>query len=113
MENSNNWQPPRIGEKQPNEVTAYTVAIGNISLNPLYAKKQKQALGYIQSLKGFIGFYPSYPNGTLCIFKTENDAKVAKNQMDAKGIQTGKNIGEVFVGKEYVEDAERRKNDKV
>ena len=28
------WQPPRFGEKLPNEVTVYTVAIGNVPILP-------------------------------------------------------------------------------
>ena len=97
------WQPPKFGEKQPNEVECYTVGIGNFSPNPFLQKKQKEVLDFIQKLDGFCGVYPYYPKGTLCIFKTENNAKIAQNKMDAKGIQTGKIIGKIFVDKQYVE----------
>lgn len=86
------------------DVKVYTVAIGQIRLNPLIMKRQKEALQYIQGLNGFIGFHPVIPYGTLCLFKTENDAKGARNLMRAKGIETGKNIGEVFIDKEYIKD---------
>lgn len=102
--NNFNWRPPKIGEKQANEVSVYTVGIGNFK--PFAIGKQKkvqdEVLDFIKKLEGFIGVYPYYPHGTLCLFKTENDAKRAKNSMQAKGIQTGKNIGEVYVDKKYL-----------
>ena len=36
--------------------------------------------------------------GTLCFFKTENDTKRGRNLMEAKGIQTGRNICELEIG---------------
>ena len=100
MANKYDWKPPRIGEKQDNEVVCYSVAVGNL---PMFSKKTKEALQIISDLDGFIGVYPYYPHGTLCIFKTLNQAKIAKNMMDAKGITTGFNITEIFVDKKYVE----------
>lgn len=89
-------------KKKPNEVSAWAVGVGNITLNPFFLKRQKQALDFIKSLEGFIGVTPCYPHGTLCLFKTENDAKGAKNLMSAKGIQVGKYITEVYVDKKYI-----------
>lgn len=94
-------------EKKPNEVSAYTVGIGNFSLNPFLQKKQKKIVDFIQSLEGFLGFTPCYPYGTLCLFRTENDAKGARNLMRAKGIEVGKNIAEVYVDKKYIRDEEK------
>ena len=75
-------------------MTGWSVAVGNI--NPLQ-KSSIDAVRYISKLKGFIGFFPRYPKGTLCFFKTENDAKRARNMMGSKGIQTGKNICEMEI----------------
>ncbi len=96
-------------EKQPNEVSAWTVAVGNIPLNPFKMKKAEKALKFIAKLEGFIGFTPCAPHGTLCLFKTENDAKGARNLMRAKGIEVGKNIAEVYIDKIYLEQAEEKK----
>ena len=74
---------------------AYSVAVGNI--NPLQ-KASRDAVKFISKLKGFVGFYPHYPDGTLCFFKTENDAKRARNMMESEGIQTGHNICEMEIG---------------
>lgn len=74
---------------------AWSVAVGNI--NPLQ-KASRDAVKYITNLNGFLGFFPHYPNGTLCFFVTENDAKIARNKMDSKGIQTGRNICEMEIG---------------
>ena len=95
-------------KRKPNEVSAWTVAVGNIPLNPFKMKKAEKALKYIVKLEGFIGFTPCAPYGTLCLFKTENDAKGARNLMRAKGIQTGINIGEVYIDKMYLEQAEKK-----
>lgn len=75
----------------------WSVAVGNI--NPLQ-KASRDAVKYISKLKGFVGFFPHYPDGTLCFFKTENDAKRAKNLMDAEGIHTGNNICEMGEGEQ-------------
>ena len=74
---------------------AWSVAVGNI--NPLQ-KESREAVKYIKGLKGFVGVYPHYPHGTFMFFDTENNAKIARNMMDAKGIQTGKNICEFEIG---------------
>ena len=74
---------------------AWSVAIGNI--NPL-KKTSRDAVKYISKLGGFVGFFPHYPQGTLCFFKTENDAKRARNMMESKGIHTGNNICEMDIG---------------
>lgn len=102
--NGYEWRPPRIGEKRENEVSVYTVAIGNFKPFAIGKQKrvQEQVIDFLKSLEGFIGVYPYYPKGTLCLFKTENDAKRAKNSIRAKGIQTGNNIGEVYVDKKYL-----------
>ena len=72
----------------------WSVAVGNI--NPLQ-KASRDAVKYISKLKGFVGFFPHYPNGTLCFFDTENNAKIGRNKMELKGIQTGRNICEMDI----------------
>ena len=98
------WKPPEFGEKKENEVVAYAFAIGNLSMNPFKQKRQMEVLKYIQSMEGFCGIYPHYPHGTLCIFKTKNDAKGARNLVKAKGCPVGNNIGEIYIDKQYVPD---------
>lgn len=71
----------------------YTVAVGN--LNP-FLKASREAVKFIGTLDGLIGVHPHYPRGTLIIFETENAAKIAKNKLGHKGIQTGRNICEVY-----------------
>lgn len=75
----------------------WSVAVGNI--NPLQ-KASRDAVKYISKIKGFVGFYPHYPDGILCFFRSENDAKRARNLMDAEGIHTGHNICEMGVGEQ-------------
>lgn len=96
-----------VGEKRDDEVSLWSVAVGNLPIPFIIPKKTKLALKFIQEQEGFVAFYPMYPHGTLCLFKTKNDAKGARNMMRFKGIQVGDNICEVYVKKEYVDRAFR------
>ena len=103
MKKKPTWEPPQFGEKQENEVTCYTVAIPNLPLIP--NKKVKDFVKWISELEGFVGLRPEYPRGTILIFRTENDAKRARNQIKAyPGYKcgVGNNICEVYIPKEYV-----------
>lgn len=88
------------------EVKCWTVAVGNLPM-PWHSRKvkksAKEATHYINGLNGFLGFHPCPPDGTLCIFDSENNAKRARNLMNAKGILTGTNICEVFVDEMYIQ----------
>ena len=90
-------------EKQENEVECYTVAIPNLPM--ISNRRVRDFIKWISELEGFVGLRPEYPHGTLLIFKTENDAKRAKNLIPTypnykSGV--GKNICKVYVPKEYV-----------
>ena len=88
-----------MAEMKDNEMKAWTVAVGNF--DPLI-KGSRKALKYINKLDGLIGIHPCYPHGTLLLFVSENAAKIARNKLDATGVQTGRNICECFVDKKYV-----------
>lgn len=101
------------GKPQEDEERCWTIAIGNLPAPWSRRKVKKEAeavLKYIKELDGFLGVTPIYPRGTLLIFRTENDAKRAKNSLDAKGVITGSHICEVFVKKEYLRQAEEKEN---
>ena len=100
------WKPMRFGDKKENEVSAWTVAIGNLAVPWENTKKEVDdsltVINYIATLDGYIGLYPLWPKGTLLLFKSENHAKRARNLIEAKGVQVGSNITEVFVDKRFV-----------
>lgn len=79
------------------DTKVYTVATGNV--NP-FAKASREAVNFIKKLDGLVGAYPEPPYGTLWFFETENQAKKARNKMEAHGIQTGNNICECFIPSE-------------
>lgn len=91
-----------------NEVTAYTVAVPNLAGTipgasmPWHWRDSKKFLNYVMKLDGFLGVHPIPPRGTLLIFKTENDAKRARNLIanDLK-VQTGNNIMKILIPQEY------------
>jgi len=97
------WRPATIGEKPEGWEVCYTVAIPNLPLVP--SKKVMEFVKWMHDLEGFVGIRPEYPHGTLIVFKTENDAKRARNLIrtypEYDGT-VGNNIGEVFVPGEYV-----------
>ncbi len=90
------------------EVKAYTVAVPNLAgtlpgtLKPRMLRDSKKLLNYASKLDGFLGIHPAPPHGTLLIYKTENDAKRARNLLanDLK-VQTGTHICEIFIPEQY------------
>lgn len=88
-----------------NEVSAWTVAVGNFPM-PWTSKNKKQkaqkAIDIIKDLDGLYGVQPHYPDGTLLLFDTLNHAKIGSNILISKGIKTGDNICEVFIDKAYI-----------
>ena len=77
---------------------AYTVAVGNFDPRK---KRSRQAVEFIKTLDGLIGVHPRPPYGTLILFDSENNAKIAKNLIEAKGIHTGRNICECEIDDIY------------
>lgn len=69
-------------------------------VNPLI-KASSQAVKYISKQKGFLGVYPYNERGTLWIFNTENNAKIARNKAEAKGIVCG-GVGNGYVDEKYL-----------
>lgn len=67
----------------------WTVAVGNV--NP-FLKASREAVKIIKGLNGLVAVHPHYPDGTLLLFDSENNAKGARNLMEAKGIKCGRNI---------------------
>ena len=55
-------------------------------------KKFFKLLGYLKEQEDFIGIHPHYPDGDLLVWKTLNAAKIAKNTIDALGINTANHI---------------------
>lgn len=95
------WQPPKLENPSEDDVAVWTVAIGNFPLPIFMSKKVKVVIQFIREQEGFVGFYPCYPHGTLCLFKTENQAKIARNMMHGRDIKTGDNICQVYINREF------------
>lgn len=76
-------------------VKVYVFAIGHGTdplWNPVKAKKEVEAMAEIlKGCEGLMGVHPIWPN-TLAAFDTLNNAKVARNRMEAAGSPCGKNI---------------------
>ena len=76
-------------------VKVYVFAIGHGTdplWNPVKAKKEVVAMAEIlKGCEGLLGVHPIWPN-TLAAFDTLNNAKVARNRLEAAGRPCGKNI---------------------
>ena len=73
-------------------IKLWTVAVGNtqgpFSL-PSTKRKAKAAVDLIKQQEGFVGVNPQPPLGTLLLFRTENNAKRARNVLRAAGVVCG------------------------
>lgn len=81
-----------------NEIKCYAFGTGRTSL---IHKASREASKYIAEQDGFVGVHIIQNGRQVWIFKTENDAKRARNNATAKGIKCG-NVTEVFVEEQYV-----------
>ncbi len=66
----------------------YAVATGRIRL---YMKASREAAMFITGLEGFLAVFP-FDKGTLWLFDSKNNAKMARNMMATRGIRFGKHI---------------------
>lgn len=78
---------------EKNEVKVY-----GFGMNDLDAMKFAEEL---KKARGFIGVH-IHPQGTVCIFKTENDAKICRNIAEHAGCRVGKQVVSMFVDKQYI-----------
>lgn len=91
-------------EVSEEEVKVYTVAVGNLPIIKFFMTRAcREAIEIIRGQEGFIGLAPCRPHGTLCLFKTLNDAKSARNIMRMEGIECGDNICEVYINRKFVD----------
>lgn len=94
-----------IGEPRENDIEVWTVAVGNVPTIYIYCpflmpKEVKEAVKFICKLDGFCGLFDLKPHGTLCMFESENKAKIARNMMRDRGIEVGNNICSVYIDKD-------------
>jgi len=96
-----------IGPKKETDISLWTVAIPEIRpfLMGKKRKAQDKALRFIQKLEGFVGFHPVIGRGTLCLFRTENEAKRARNLIQDAGCPTGYNITECWAPRDSIPEA--------
>ena len=78
------------------ETEAWTVAIGNLA-GPFATRRQREiekaVLDLAREQPGFLGVHPHPPEGTLLLYRTENNAKGARNMLRSNGVVCGRNIG--------------------
>lgn len=59
---------------------------------PVSGKRFFKLLGYLKEQNSFLGIHPRYPDGDFLVWQTLNDAKIAKNTIEALGIKTANHI---------------------
>ena len=89
--------------KRTDEVSVWAVAIANLPVTP--SNKVVNFMRWVSKLKGFIAISPQYPNGTLILFKFEEYARAAREEIaNYPGYESGvgDNVTEIYVKKEYL-----------
>lgn len=92
------------------EVKAYALGVPNIAGTTGKRPTRKELrdsrilINYVTKLDGFLGIHPFPPHGTALIFRTENEAKRAKNLLiyDLDINEIG-NVVECFIPEEYAQ----------
>ena len=87
-------------------VEVWTFSVGNLPRrgDGIKARRMaKTALTWAKEQPGFIGIHPEPPHGTCLIYRTENDAKRAKNNLEFKDVVCGKGISKIYIHKRYME----------
>lgn len=86
---------------------AWTVIVGNISIKTRHRKTLKEFVRILkEDCEGFLGVNPCPPYGTILFFKTLNDAKISRNVLESKGIKCSREICDVHIPAEYVQEQE-------
>ncbi len=97
-------------KKQDDESSVWAVAVPEFSPFAIGKKKsyQRKIINMLMEQDGFIGVYPIIGKATLCMYKTENDAKIARNQLNNEDCPTGKEIIEVYIKTKDMETCEKK-----
>lgn len=88
-----------IRPERDGDVRVWTVATETPIVYGLRGRKEtRRMVEFIVGLDGYVGVHPdSLGRGVVWLFRTENDAKAARNLMEARGIRCGVNICEAFL----------------
>lgn len=98
-----------MAERKENEVSCWTVAVGNFKGlfgSRKQRKMERQIFGVLKEQDGFVGVHFAPPHGTLLLFDSEYNAKSARNVLRYYGVECGINICEVYVDKKYLRNSE-------
>ena len=87
----------------------FTVCAGELiqpgGLTPAARAAQDRAVDFIVSQPGFVGIYPTPMRGTLCLFKTEQQAQETRLSLIAAGHTCRGTVGRVYMEKAIVDEA--------
>ena len=90
------------------EVKVYGFAVANLAGTcglPTFRQMRdtQKLLDYVKKLDGFMGVHPHPPDGTILIFKTEQEAIRAKNLLNfvLEVNEIGKHVVEIYIPEEY------------
>lgn len=86
------------------DVEVYGFAVGHIPLFPRLHKGCKEALDIIKEQEGLIGLHEVGRRGNILLFRSKNEAIIARNVMSGRGIACGTDIGKFLVDEKYVKD---------
>ena len=88
---------------RPNEVECWAIMITMI---PMITPEDELfgTLRWIQKMDGFLGVKSNIPYGTICVFRTHEQAKNALIKIHRKGVEVYDVIQQVFIDKDDMEE---------
>ena len=96
----------KLKELSNNVVNEEVECYGILAQN-FYDKKVDTLLDHIIEMNGFIGVHP-LPHNVLLVFESEEDAKIAMDNLEDLDVCFTSGVEQVFVEKNYVEDAKKK-----
>jgi len=81
-------------------IKCYAITIPNLPDPILMQEEAQNVARFLKTLIGFIGFFPHFPEGTILLFETIDDARMAR----ARFTEMGNPCGDYIINAELTND---------
>lgn len=78
----------------------YAITIPNLPDPILMQEEARAVAAFLNTMKGLIGFFPHFPEGTILLFETIDDARMAR----ARFTEMGNPCGDYIINAELTKD---------
>jgi len=70
-------------------IKCYAITIPNLPDPILMQEEAQNVAAFLKTIKGLIGFFPHYPEGTILLLETLDDARFARSRFTEQGNPCG------------------------